>query len=78
MKHQRCQAHSLVGTPNYIAPEVLQRAGNCQPSSSHVLLTQSNQALHVHFLLKPVQIDDRTNTTCLLSVLREVIESGLQ
>jgi serine/threonine-protein kinase LATS1/2 len=27
MKHQRCQAHSLVGTPNYIAPEVLQRAG---------------------------------------------------
>lgn len=23
--HQRCQAHSLVGTPNYIAPEVLAR-----------------------------------------------------
>ena len=23
--HQRCQAHSLVGTPNYIAPEVLMR-----------------------------------------------------
>ena len=27
MTHQRSQAHSLVGTPNYIAPEVLQRAG---------------------------------------------------
>lgn len=23
--HQRCMAHSLVGTPNYIAPEILQR-----------------------------------------------------
>ena len=22
-EHQRCLAHSLVGTPNYIAPEVL-------------------------------------------------------
>ncbi len=27
LRHQRCLAHSLVGTPNYIAPEVLQRAG---------------------------------------------------
>ena len=26
-KHMRCQAHSLVGTPNYIAPEVLLRTG---------------------------------------------------
>lgn len=26
-EHQRCLAHSLVGTPNYIAPEVLQRTG---------------------------------------------------
>ena len=26
-RHQRCMAHSLVGTPNYIAPEVLQREG---------------------------------------------------
>ncbi|XP_013416744.1 serine/threonine-protein kinase LATS1 [Lingula anatina] len=25
--HQRCLAHSLVGTPNYIAPEVLLRSG---------------------------------------------------
>ncbi|CAH1799139.1 unnamed protein product [Owenia fusiformis] len=25
--HQRCLAHSLVGTPNYIAPEVLRRLG---------------------------------------------------
>ncbi|KAL6952548.1 Serine/threonine-protein kinase lats1 [Sarracenia purpurea var. burkii] len=28
--HQRCQAHSLVGTPNYIAPEVLLRSGYTQ------------------------------------------------
>lgn len=27
-KHQRCLAHSLVGTPNYIAPEVLCKSGN--------------------------------------------------
>lgn len=27
-QHQRCLAHSLVGTPNYIAPEVLLRTGN--------------------------------------------------
>ena len=26
-QHQRCLAHSLVGTPNYIAPEVLLRIG---------------------------------------------------
>ncbi|CAG0889036.1 unnamed protein product [Cyprideis torosa] len=28
--HQRCQAHSLVGTPNYISPEVLMRVGYTQ------------------------------------------------
>ncbi|XP_053736103.1 serine/threonine-protein kinase LATS1 isoform X1 [Synchiropus splendidus] len=28
--HQRCLAHSLVGTPNYIAPEVLLRTGYTQ------------------------------------------------
>ena len=27
-REQRCLAHSLVGTPNYIAPEVLLRSGN--------------------------------------------------
>ena len=26
-KHRKCLAHSLVGTPNYIAPEVLLRTG---------------------------------------------------
>jgi len=29
-EHARCQAHSLVGTPNYIAPEVLLRQGYTQ------------------------------------------------
>uniref|UniRef100_A0A8C5WD35 non-specific serine/threonine protein kinase n=1 Tax=Leptobrachium leishanense TaxID=445787 RepID=A0A8C5WD35_9ANUR len=29
-QHQRCLAHSLVGTPNYIAPEVLQSTGYTQ------------------------------------------------
>lgn len=29
-EHQRCLAHSLVGTPNYIAPEVLVRTGYTQ------------------------------------------------
>lgn len=29
-EHQRCLAHSLVGTPNYIAPEVLLRHGYTQ------------------------------------------------
>jgi serine/threonine-protein kinase LATS1/2 len=29
-EHQRCLAHSLVGTPNYIAPEVLLRQGYTQ------------------------------------------------
>jgi serine/threonine protein kinase len=29
-QHQRCLAHSLVGTPNYIAPEVLLRVGYTQ------------------------------------------------
>lgn len=26
-QQERCKAHSLVGTPNYIAPEVLTRTG---------------------------------------------------
>ena len=30
-QHQRCLAHSLVGTPNYIAPEVLLRTGELVP-----------------------------------------------
>lgn len=30
LEHQRCLAHSLVGTPNYIAPEVLLRTGYTQ------------------------------------------------
>lgn len=29
-ENQRCLAHSLVGTPNYIAPEVLERSGYTQ------------------------------------------------
>ena len=29
-QHLRCLAHSLVGTPNYIAPEVLSRTGYTQ------------------------------------------------
>ena len=35
-EHQRCEAHSLVGTPNYIAPEVraaaalVPRGGRCE------------------------------------------------
>lgn len=29
-EHQRCLAHSLVGTPNYIAPEVVARSGYTQ------------------------------------------------
>ena len=29
-QHLRCLAHSLVGTPNYIAPEVLARTGYTQ------------------------------------------------
>lgn len=29
-EHRRCLAHSLVGTPNYIAPEVLLRTGYTQ------------------------------------------------
>ena len=29
-KHHRCVAHSLVGTPNYIAPEILRRVGYTQ------------------------------------------------
>lgn len=30
LQHHRCIAHSLVGTPNYIAPEILRRVGYTQ------------------------------------------------
>jgi len=34
---QRCKAHSLVGTPNYIAPEVLLRTGKKGRMSPHFI-----------------------------------------
>jgi len=36
-QHQRCLAHSLVGTPNYIAPEVLLRTGAVDRGLARVL-----------------------------------------
>lgn len=36
-QHQRCLAHSLVGTPNYIAPEVLLRTGTASPAATQGL-----------------------------------------
>ena len=36
-QHQRCLAHSLVGTPNYIAPEVLLRKGQ-QDEQRHMMV----------------------------------------
>lgn len=37
-QHQRCLAHSLVGTPNYIAPEVLLRTGTVDRTCLMLLL----------------------------------------
>lgn len=39
-QHQRCLAHSLVGTPNYIAPEVLLRKGACVPRAPVLSLSR--------------------------------------
>ncbi len=43
-QQERWKAHSLVGTPNYIAPEVLMREGksSCYPYSHKLLYTLSN------------------------------------
>lgn len=43
-QHQRCLAHSLVGTPNYIAPEVLLRKGRtCTLTAKKLLETPCYQ-----------------------------------
>lgn len=47
-QHQRCLAHSLVGTPNYIAPEVLLRTGssespNVKPLFGGALVSEAAQ-----------------------------------
>lgn len=44
-QHQRCLAHSLVGTPNYIAPEVLLRKGG---SECEVCTTFISGCLTIH------------------------------
>ncbi|KAJ1077149.1 hypothetical protein K5549_005319 [Capra hircus] len=41
-QHQRCLAHSLVGTPNYIAPEVLLRKGG-RPGVTREPVTPARQ-----------------------------------
>ena len=38
-RHERCMAHSLVGTPNYIAPEVLRREGKPAPPNTRYILS---------------------------------------
>lgn len=40
-QHQRCLAHSLVGTPNYIAPEVLLRTGTPLPWDATQCITSA-------------------------------------
>lgn len=48
-QHQRCLAHSLVGTPNYIAPEVLLRKGRCLRHSPQAFHTPA----HLEAILAP-------------------------
>lgn len=52
-QHQRCLAHSLVGTPNYIAPEVLLRKGRC--------LRHSLQAFRTPAQLEAILWSQRTS-----------------
>ena len=50
-EHQRCLAHSLVGTPNYIAPEVLLKTGELDNLFIYIFLGDIFVELRA-FLLK--------------------------
>ena len=76
---QRCLAHSLVGTPNYIAPEVLLRQGKAL-QDSHILAASfvSNlrawSALLVHMLVGFLRHMNTSERNYIFFVPRKAVE----
>lgn len=69
--HNRCMAHSLVGTPNYIAPEVLMRTGYtqlCDWWSVGVILYEMIVGQPPFFANTPEETQNKVSTHCTQSV----------
>ena len=74
--HQRCQAHSLVGTPNYIAPEVLMRTGytqTCDWWSVGVILYEMIVGSPPFHADTPQETQNRVRSSCLLDWILALI-----